>query len=89
MRMTSVWRIRLENGVIPKGSGPGGAPINGVIIRRRVESVLRDGLVVSDSLLVELAAIHSDSERQERDQAFLERLLELYRDLVRAIPICL
>jgi hypothetical protein len=82
-RMTSVWLIRLENGAIPKGSGPGGSPINGVIIRRRVESVLRDDLSVSDPLLDELAAIYSDSERQERDQTFLERMLELYRDLVR------
>ena len=65
-RLISVWLIRLENGAIPKGSGPGGAPVNGVIIRRRVESILRDDHSVSDHLLDELAAIYSDSEHQER-----------------------
>lgn len=82
-RIISAWLVRLEDGTFPKYIGPSSAPVDGVIIYRRIEAVLRDEFSVSDPLLDQLETIYRDSEREERDQAFLERMLELYCDLVR------
>ena len=81
-RIISVWLVRLENGRFPKYIGPGSAPVNNVIIYRRIKSILRNEFSVSDPLLDQLEVIYRDSEREERDQEFLERMLELHRDLV-------
>ncbi len=81
LRLIAVWLIRLEQGKYPVAAGPFSGPVNGVVIRPRLETVLRDQLNVADPILDELERLRRDSEREQRDQAFLERMLDLYQQL--------
>src|SRR5260221_8020700 len=51
LRLIAVWLIRLEQGKYPVAAGPFSGPVNGVVIRPRLETVLRDQLNGADPIL--------------------------------------
>jgi hypothetical protein len=82
LRLVVVWLVRLEQGGYPKRAGVDAGPVDGVLIRPRLERVLRDHLHIADATLDELDRLRRDSEREERDEAFLTHMLDLYHRLL-------
>lgn len=82
-RFVSVWLIRLEQGSYPKSGGLFSRPEGGTLIRVRLEQALRDEMGLADDALEELERLRRDSERTERDEAFLGHMLDLYEGLLR------
>jgi hypothetical protein len=78
-RLVAVWLVRLDQGKYPTYA----RLVDGVLIRPRLEQVLHDQLHITDPIIGEVERLRHDSELAERDEAFLERMLGLYHDLLR------